>query len=213
MARPTWKATFIGLVAALVVLMPACTTADNNGDDDAEANDGSGALDVETLQAESDGGTLEAEEVSDAFVGEVTEDLFIGVAVYDEGQYADDEQVGVYLCDDGDEINAWLTGELASEGVAELDADHEDLPDVRITVEVGDDEVTGEVVDSEGESHSFTASPASGDAGLYVAEATFDGEEHRGSWIVLEDGRQRGVTCPPFPIIVCLPTGPGPSTF
>lgn len=195
------------LAVALLVLLPACSTFDDNEDEDDEA---AATLDLDTLQASTDAGTLQAEPMSNAFVGEVTEDLFIGVVLYEDDEYAGDEQaVGVYLCDNGQTTNAWLSGELGDDGVAQLD----DGADLQVTVEVQDGVVTGEVMTSEEDSHTFTATAASGDAGLYRAEESVDGDDQLGTWVVLEDGRQRGLTCPPMPLIVCLPTGPGTSTF
>jgi hypothetical protein len=38
----------------------------------------------------------------------------------------------------------------------------------------------------------FTTTLATGDAGLYRAEAIVEGRDYIGGWIVLNDGRQRG---------------------
>jgi hypothetical protein len=43
-----------------------------------------------------------------------------------------------------------------------------------------------------GQAHSFTATPATGQAGLYRADQTINGQEYLGGWDVLQDGRVEG---------------------
>ena len=164
----------------------------------ARAETGRLTLDLETLQARAEPGDFQAQPVANALVGEVTEDLFVGVVVpevVEEGQ-----EVRVYLCD-GENFSQWLSGELDAAGEARLGEQIGAQVSLRI-------EATGEVfgvaqVPGEGP-QAFRATAATGDAGLYRAEETFDGVNHVAGWIVLADGRQKGAFCCGC-IVFCFP--------
>lgn len=152
------------------------------------------ALDLDTLQAETEGGIFQAAPMPNTFVADVDEDLYIGISL-------EEDDVTVYLCD-GERVGVWLTGEVDDEGLAELGSFEEGA---YVQLGVDDDLVSGSVtVAGALGAHRFEATPANGDAGLYRAEETFEGEDYVGGWVVLEDGRQKG-TC----VIcwICSPRG------
>jgi hypothetical protein len=175
-------------VGLSVLLLAACAPAES----------GRLTLDLDTLQASAEPGDFQAEPVANALVGEVTEELFVAVVVPDvveEGQ-----EVRVYLCD-GENFAQWISGELDAAGEARLGERIGAQVHLRI-------EENGEVfgvaqVPGEGP-QPFRATAATGDAGLYRAEETFNGVTHVGGWIVLPDGRQRGDFCCGC-IVICFP--------
>lgn len=63
--------------------------------------------------------------------------------------------------------------------------------ELRVTLSLGEDSVSGEVTRADRVPQPFTATLASGDAGLYRAEETFEGFDDISGWIVLNDGRQQ----------------------
>jgi hypothetical protein len=130
--------------------------------------------------------------VADAFVGAVDADLFIGAVIAEhpaeEFQHAQaivQKTVVVYLCD-GEDVSAWLVGETAGESVV-LEGG-----DMRVELTFNGNSVSGEVERADGAPQAFTASLATGEAGIYRAEETFDATDYVGGWIVLNDGRQQG---------------------
>lgn len=154
-------------------------------------------LDLATLEVEIPDGTMEAQSWDNTWVGEVTDDLFIGIRVAEE--YGDEpREVTVYLCDDV--VSIILDGELEDDE-ATLSGD-----DAEVSLELVDNEITGTVTLTDGEPASFTAEPATDDAGVYVAQMDVEDGEIIGRWIVLEDGQQRGVTTCCLP--VCFPCMP-----
>jgi hypothetical protein len=133
------------------------------------------------------------ERVPDAWVGAVDERLFIALAVVDANGPGDDPRLTAYLCD-GDAFAVWLTGSL-TEGEATLT-----VGDTRIELATTDDGASGSVVVAGGQPQPFTAVPAIGEAGLYRLAAATDGGTPAGGWIVLNDGRQRGLDAEGNPV-------------
>jgi hypothetical protein len=137
------------------------------------------------------------DEAEEAPAGAAPEGSFVGPVSGTDAYIAvvsDGERVTGYLCD-GKELSTWFDSEVEGTGADLLSRDGDDLGDA--TFSGGG--VTGEV-EVDGQSQSFNATPATGDAGLYraanVEEA--DGELSEGEaevgWIVLADGSQRGST-------------------
>lgn len=120
-----------------------------------------------------------------AFAGEVDQDLFIGVLVADDPDDAERQALIVYLCD-GADVSTWLFGD-ATPGATVLEANG-----TRVELLLGHDDVSGVVEMAGEEPRSFRADLATGEAGLYRAVGTFDGDDYVGGWIVLDDGRQLG---------------------
>ena len=153
-------------------------------------------LDLETLEVEFPDGPTTAEPWDNTWVGQVTDDLFIGIRIADA--YGDDpREVTAYLCDN--DFWAVLDGELVDDAATLSDEDTE------VSLELIDDEITGSVTLAGQGPIDFSAEPASGDAGVYVAATELDEVEVTGRWIVLEDGQQRGTEiccsfacCPPI---------------
>ena len=112
--------------------------------------------------------------------------MFIAVTVDDPAEDAQPRQVSVYLCN-GEDFSQWLTGEVDAEGEALL----EEETGTKVTLSIAEDGEISGVAQVPGEREEpFVTTPASGDAGLYRAEETFDGVKHVGGWVVLDDGRQ-----------------------
>lgn len=91
-----------------------------------------------------------------------------------------------YICD-GQTISAWFRGERNGNEV-DLTA----TSGAQLQANLDGDAAAGTIILADGQSHTFTASLASGEAGLYRAEAAFEGSDYVGGWIVLNDGSQRG---------------------
>lgn len=122
---------------------------------------------------------------ADAFAGEVNEDLFIGVMVADHPPVPERKALVVYLCD-GADVSTWLFEEAIGDTAVLEDAD------TRVEMSLDAESLTG-VVERAGEApQEFVAEFATGDAGLYRAVETIDGQDYVGGWIILNDGRQRG---------------------
>jgi hypothetical protein len=144
-------------------------------------------LDLETLVAETPTLTLQAQAWENSFVGELTEELLVGIAL-DSSDALNAREIRVYLCD-SQEIVSRMTGEL-EDGRATLT---DDTAVIELTVTESEISGTVELFGEAGE--SFSASPATGDAGVFVATDIVDEGEIWGGWIVLHDGRQRGSIC------------------
>lgn len=153
-------------------------------------------LNLTTLEAEAPQGTYHAERIAPAHVGEVDDGLFIAI-VYDRDAGLPQEVRG-YICD-GEDISQWLVGEIDASGSGTLIPGGwipaED-PDVTVQLAV-QDELSGAVRIGDGEATSLALAEATGDAGLYRSEETFDVAEQVAGWIVLADGRQVGGECVP----------------
>jgi hypothetical protein len=150
----------------------------------------SAELDLASLEAEIDAGTLRAQPVPNSFVGAVTDDLFVAVALDDSG--GGGQVATVYVCD-GAGVSTWLRGAVAADEPTRLGG-FEDGASVEFVV--AGDAVHGHVVTAQhGGPQYFEAVPASGEAGLYRAEDTLEGDDYVGGWIVLDDGNQQGRVC------------------
>ncbi len=186
----------------LAAFMAACAATDTDDAAEAEApEDSAPELDLDTLSAETDEGTLQAEPWGDTYVGAVNEDLYVGISLPEGAEAEGPQEARVYLCD-GEEIGASLSGEIGPEAMTLEGETHEGEESEDLTVELSlNDAVSGAVTVGSGEPQPFEATEAGGDAGVYTAETTFDGEDHHwGGWVVLPDGSQRGFYCcsPPF---------------
>jgi hypothetical protein len=160
-------------------------------------------LNLGTLIAQTPTLTLQAQAWDNAFIGEVTDELFVGISL-DSVDAADAREIRVYLCD-SQEIMSRMTGEL-EDGQATL---ADDTAVIELTV--SESEITG-TVEIHGEAGgTFSATPAAGDAGVYIATDTVDDGDLWGGWIVLHDGRQRGSMCynPPLTSYALCLVGPG----
>ncbi len=153
-------------------------------------------LDLETLEVEFPNGPTAAEPWDNTWVGQVTDDLFIGIRIADPNGDAPRE-VTAYLCDN--EFWAVLDGELVDDAATLSDEG------TVVGLELIGDEVTGSVTLADQNPIDFSAEPATGDAGVYVASTELDEVEVTGRWIVLKDGQQRGTEiccsfacCPPI---------------
>jgi hypothetical protein len=178
----------VSIFAGLILLALVACSATDGGDL---------TLDLDTLQARGLEGVYQAQPISNAQVGETTEGLFISVALDETVEEGEPQPVTVYLCD-GEEFSQWLTGEVDAEGRALL----EEEMGAKVALAIEDDgEASGLVQVPGREIESFTTTAATGEAGLYRAEETFDGEKRVAGWIVLNDGRQKGF--PPCCVCDC----------
>lgn len=143
-------------------------------------------LDLDTFEAHLDGATLHATEVPGSYVGPIDDELFVAIVVDDATRSDEERTVRGYVCNR--EVGVWLDGELKGNEVT-LSSDDEVI---RIKATLGGDNVFGIAHLGEAEPQPFTAMSATGDAGLYRAEAQIDGADRTAGWVVLEDGRQRG---------------------
>ena len=107
-------------------------------------------------------------------------DAFLGVVIF-----ANRETLA-YVCD-GTSIAQWFRGPAGPEALA-LTAEG----GARLNATLTPAAVTGTVTLADGRAFDFTATPATGEAGLYRAHETLDGVEHVAGWVVLPDGQQRG---------------------
>jgi hypothetical protein len=96
------------------------------------------------------------------------------------------EEAAAYICD-GDEIEAWLDGTVADDGI-ELQGRN----GTQLTATVSDAAVLG-VLTLADEELPFSAAVAGPPAGIYEGKATVDGTPNRIGWIVLPSGRQVGI--------------------
>jgi hypothetical protein len=151
----------------LLVLLAACGTADNGTDEGLEA---------------------------DAFVAavNVTDDYayFIGILVAPHPPEQVRKDIVVYLCDNAD-VSTWFFGQTTSGSVA-LENDN-----IHVQLSLGEESVSGTVerrdlAPQQFPQYSFEAQRAVGDAGLYRAEETIDGQDYVGGWVVLNNLEQQG---------------------
>ena len=126
-----------------------------------------------------------AESEGESYVGTVADELFIGIAVNEEASGEGERALVAYLCD-GEAVSQWFVAERVEQEMT-LDAG-----DTRVELALSDGGVSGTVTLAGQEPQAFEAAPATGDAGLYRAEESFDDVDHVGGWIVLPDGRQQG---------------------
>lgn len=196
----------VGAFIVFIMLATACdvisTAPDGDGPD--------AALDLETLEAETESGTLQAQRADNSYVGLIEEGRAIGVAFLDEvgagdGQELEDEIV-VHLYDGQEEL-AVMIGEVDADGAATLASG--ELSDFEATVELAieEDAVTGTATFPGEEPLPFTAGAETGDdvCGVYWAHGTDEDPDVRGDWVVLSDGSQWGCAClPPFRSPCCM---------
>lgn len=183
-------------IVGLVVFASACGWG--SGDDEASPGP---QLDLDTLQAEDDLlGSLQAERLPDSYVGAVDEELFIGISL---GQPDGDgsRSAEAYLCN-GDDIGLWLQGEL-SDGAGTLGS-VDDGATVQAVFDEDDGAVSGRADVVGHEAGFFTATSASGTAGLFRSVGADPGIDTNtdlpvdpatltsAGWVVLDDGEQRG---------------------
>lgn len=168
------------IFAAIVITGFLACSACGTTDSDSETNNSDFILDLNTLEANTPEGTLHAEPVPDAYVGEVSDDLFIAVAA----GAGEPKSVTAYLCNG--EAGVWLNREISGE-TAILSKE-----ELQVEADLSGSEITGTVTLTNGDSGSFTAVVATGNAGLYRAVKPLEGEDYTAGWIVLPDGRQRG---------------------
>ena len=93
--------------------------------------------------------------------------------------------VSAYLCD-GDTVSAWLFGRFDGDDVTLVG----DGVTVDVTFDAGS--AYGVVTLGDDDERLFVVQQATPDAGLFRADATIDGADYVGGWVVLADGRQAG---------------------
>ncbi len=94
--------------------------------------------------------------------------------------------VTAYVCD-SHSVARWFRGTVHG-GRATLEST---TGDSVLAVTVAQRRATG-TVRLAGVTHSFSATPDDGEAGLYRGTRTAAGQRYLGGWIILPDGRQRG---------------------
>lgn len=179
-----------GLALAALIVACATTEAEDAANDGAPQETDTLAgpapeLNLETLRADTPAGTVEAEPYwGDTYVGAVNEDLYIAVSFLEEVAAGPPVEALVYLC--GKEVGEYLTGEVG-DGTTTFEGEVLD-----IELSLADDAVRGAVTLDGEEPQPFTANEAGGDAGMYTARFTDDGEDYLAGWVVLPDGSQQG---------------------
>lgn len=221
--RTLLKASGVGAGGLALGASASPATAQQEEDDEEDEDDQNADrpdfrvpyLDRDTLQAEFEGETLQAESTeerrpgSTTYVGEAADrpGLFVAVSHRDEDSDEPDEDenpvdIGVYLCDGEvgtrSSIGLWLTGEFDETGTT---LSHEAVEGVEVKLALVDGDFLGAVVfsDEDGTEEvlfQFVATESTGDAGLYGAESELhsaNDEPLTLRWVVLSDGRQRGI--------------------
>lgn len=118
------------------------------------------------------------------YVGDVDGNLFVAFEVIELTGAEETRAVRAYLCD-GADVAVWLTGQFSGDEVTLVSGD--------TRIELTSINSASGTLSLEGEAEvPFSTVLATGDAGLYRAEATFDGLDYLGGWIVLNDGQQQG---------------------
>ena len=142
-------------------------------------------LNLDTLQAETPYATMHADAWENTFVGAVTDERFIGISLSEGTHTETAQEARIYRCD-SDGRGVRLFGRVEAE---------------KKSIEVGEssvemsfiDEIIQGTMNLEGEEpHPFEVTVASGDAGVYSAETSIDGDDWWFGWIVLPDDRQLG---------------------
>jgi hypothetical protein len=171
----------LGVVAG--VTLAAC------GDDDATSSaDAGGAPSAEAVLAGLAQAQVDRQAATTQYVGTV-EGSGAYIAVVDRGGV-----VEAYVCD-GAGTYAWLRGTAEDGTVTATSAtdDEATTAQYELAAQLEGDQVAGTVTFPDGTQHAFTATKATGKAGLYQrvwsAEA---GEPERVATIVLPDGTQKG---------------------
>jgi hypothetical protein len=118
------------------------------------------------------------------YVGDVDGNLFVAIDLIELNGAEEERAVRAYLCN-GADVAVWLTGQFSGDEVTLVSGD------TRIAL-TNISSASG-VISLEGEAEApFSTTLATGNAGLYRAEATVEGLDYIGGWIVLNDGQQRG---------------------
>lgn len=194
----------------------AAQEEDDEADPDADSEDFRVPyLDLDTLQTTFGDETLQAESTDESrpgsttYVGEAAgrPGLFVAVSHVDDeldqpGEGEEPVDLGVYLCDGEvgtrSTIGLWLTGEFEESGTT---LSHEVVEGVEVKLARVEGEFLGAVTVS-GEDGGdafhvpFVATESTGDEGLYSAESevhSVNDEPLTLRWVVLNDGRQRGI--------------------
>jgi hypothetical protein len=116
-----------------------------------------------------------------SFVGRVDDsEAFVAVVTFGDGRAL------AYVCD-SETIAEWFRGEV-QRGQLDLAS----TAGARLQGMLGPDGWRGSFTAASGAAQTFAAEPASGDAGLYRAEATLAEANYVGGWILLPGGEQRG---------------------
>jgi hypothetical protein len=162
----TAKRSFVttGVYLALVLILAACDRA---------------APASETVPD-----TGEADNELITYVGDIDGDLFIALDMIELEGTEQERAIRAYVCD-GADVSVWMTGQFSSDEVTLTSGDH------RIML-TSINSASGVVSLAGGAEVPFTANLATGEAGLYRAEGTFEGQDYVGGWIVLGSGEQRG---------------------
>ncbi len=97
-----------------------------------------------------------------------------------------------YVCD-SQSVAQWFHGEAGKDKL-DLVAGTVDLSNetAKLIATLTQDSATGTVTLADGQTHTFTATKATGDGGLYRSEETVNNEQLVGGWVVLNDGQLRG---------------------
>jgi hypothetical protein len=127
-----------------------------------------------------------AQTPSEVFVGRVAySDIFVGVAVVGGDVIA-------YACDGTDlgvSVREWFRGTVGDgEGIIELSSPTGAL----LTLDFRGGAPGGQLMSAAGVPVYFSTEPAVGEAGIYRAEGTADGEPFVAGWIVQNTGEVRG---------------------
>lgn len=116
------------------------------------------------------------------YVGEISgTELFVAVAITDQAVFG-------YVCDGATQAQ-WYKGALAQDQASLKAANGEQL-----SAKLAADDATGSVTVA-GKRHEFSLQPAKGPgAGLYRLEADVSGKHNVSGYIVLNNGRGKGLT-------------------
>lgn len=101
---------------------------------------------------------------------------------------AKDNKVLAYLCD-GSKLADWFRLVQDESGAVE----GRSSSGVRLQAKLGAQEIKGTVTLADGKALEFSATPISGEAGLYRSESQINGTDYLGGWIVDQQGQQRGL--------------------
>jgi hypothetical protein len=118
------------------------------------------------------------------YVADVDGDLFIALNLVELNGAEEERAIRAYLCN-GAEVSVWMTDQFSGDEVTLVSGD------TRIVL-TSINSASGVVSLAGGAEVPFTANLATGEAGLYRAEGTFEGQDYVGGWIVLNNGQQRG---------------------
>lgn len=189
-ASPSRSRLAHGMVATFALLVVACAPALTSANDDRP----DAMLDLATLESETEHGTLQAERIDPSFVSALGEGRAIGIEV--QGTPTGDGAQEVLALLYERRCVAVLHGTLDAEGTATLTSDELSDFDATVEVTVADDLATGTAT-LDGATTTFTATAATGVAGVYHAQGTDRQPDASGSWVVLPDERQWGCVCAP----------------